>query len=332
MLKEWLFMVREISYAEALNEALLEEMERDDRVIVFGEDVGIFGGVYKVTKGLLEKFGPERVKDTPISEAAIVGAAIGAALAGLKPVAEIMYMDFITIAMDQLVTHAAKTRFMGGGQVSLPMVVRTQYSLGRVHGCQHSQFLASWFLNVPGLKVVLPGTPKDAKGLLKSAIRGEDPVLFVESGVLYSWKGPVPEGEYLIPIGRADVKRRGSDLTIVAFSRTVREALAAADRLAAEDVDAEVVDLMTLNPMDVKTLVGSVKKTSRLLVAEDSTKTGGISAEIISRVVEEAFDYLDAPPVRVNSPDFPVPFAQPLENQYLVNSDKIYYAAKRLVS
>jgi pyruvate/2-oxoglutarate/acetoin dehydrogenase E1 component len=332
MLKEWFSMVREISYAEALNEALLEEMERDDRVIVFGEDVGVFGGVYKVTRGLLEKFGPERVRDTPISEAAIVGTAIGAALAGLKPVAEIMYMDFITIAMDQLVTHAAKTRFMSGGQVSLPMVVRTQYSLGRVHGCQHSQFLASWFLNVPGLKVVLPGTPKDAKGLLKSAIRGEDPALFVESGVLYSWKGPVPEGEYLIPIGRADVKRRGSDLTIVAFSRTVREALAAADRLAAEGVDAEVVDLMTLNPMDVKTLVESIKKTNRLLVAEDSTKTGGISAEIICRVVEEAFDYLDAPPVRVNSPDLPVPFAQPLENQYLVNSDKIYYAAKRLVS
>jgi pyruvate/2-oxoglutarate/acetoin dehydrogenase E1 component len=332
MLREGLIMVREISYAEALNEALREEMERDDRIIVFGEDVGVFGGVYKVTRGLLEKFGPERVRDTPISEAAIVGAAIGAALAGLRPVAEIMYMDFITIAMDQLVTHAAKIRFMSGGQVSLPMVVRTQYSLGRVHGCQHSQFLASWFLNVPGLKVVLPGTPKDAKGLLKSAIRNDDPVLFVESGVLYSWKGPVPEGEYLIPIGRADVKQRGSDLTIVVFSRTVREALAAADRLAAEGIDAEVVDLMTLNPLDVKTLVESVKKTNRLLVAEDSTKTGGISAEIISRVVEEAFDYLDAPPVRVNSPDLPVPFAQPLENQYLVNSEKIYHAAKRLVS
>jgi len=324
-------MVREISYAEALNEALREEMERDDRVIVFGEDVGVFGGVYKVTKGLLEKFGPERVRDTPISEAAIVGAAIGAALAGLKPVAEIMYMDFITIAMDQLVTHAAKIRFMSGGQVSLSMVVRTQYSLGRVHGCQHSQFLASWFLNVPGLKVVLPGTPKDAKGLLKSAIRGEDPVLFVEAGVLYSWKGPVPEEEYLIPIGQAEIKRKGSDLTIVAFSRTVREALAAADRLAVEGIDAEVVDLMTLNPLDVKTLVGSVKKTNRLLVADDSTKTGGISAEIISRIVEEAFDYLDAPPVRVSSPDLPVPFAQPLENQYLVSADKICKVARRMV-
>jgi len=324
-------MTREISYAEALNEALREEMERDDRVIVFGEDVGVLGGVYKVTKGLLEKFEPERVRDTPISEAAIVGAAIGAALAGLRPIAEIMYMDFLTIALDQLVTHAAKVRFMSGGQVNLPLVVRTQYSLGRAHGCQHSQFFASWFLNVPGLKVVLPGTPKDAKGLLKSAIRSDDPVLFVEAGALYSWKGPVPDGEYLIPIGKADVKRKGLDLTIVALSRTVREALAAADRLADEKIDAEVIDLMTICPLDVKTLIDSIKKTNRLLIAEDSVKTGGISAEIASRVVEEAFDYLDAPSVRVNSPDLPVPFAQPFENQYLVNSDKIYNAAKKLV-
>lgn len=325
-------MVREISYSEALNEALREEMERDERVIVFGEDVGVFGGVYKVTKGLLEKFGPERVRDTPISEAAIAGAAVGAALAGLRPVAEIMYMDFLTFALDQLVTHAAKIRFMSGGQVNLPLVIRTQYSLGRVHGCQHSQFLASWFLNVPGLKVVLPGTPKDAKGLLKSAIRSDDPVLFIESGVLYSWKGPVPDGEYLIPIGKSEVKRKGSDLTIVAFSRTVREALEAAERLANEGIDAEVLDLMTINPLDVKSLVDSVKRTNRLLIADDSVKTGGVSAEIISRIVEDAFDYLDAPPVRVNSPDLPVPFAQPLENQYMVNSDKIYDAAKKLVS
>jgi len=325
-------MVREISYSEALNEALREEMERDERVIVFGEDVGVFGGVYKVTKGLLEKFGPERVRDTPISEAAIAGAAVGAALAGLRPVAEIMYMDFLTFALDQLVTHAAKIRFMSGGQVNLPLVIRTQYSLGRVHGCQHSQFLASWFLNVPGLKVVLPGTPKDAKGLLKSAIRSDDPVLFIESGVLYSWKGPVPDGEYLIPIGKSEVKRKGSDLTIVAFSRTVREALEAAKRLANEGIDAEVLDLMTINPLDVKSLVDSVKRTNRLLIADDSVKTGGVSAEIISRIVEDAFDYLDAPPVRVNSPDLPVPFAQPLENQYMVNSDKIYDAAKKLVS
>jgi pyruvate/2-oxoglutarate/acetoin dehydrogenase E1 component len=324
-------MVREIRYSEALNEALREEMEHDDRVIVFGEDVGVLGGAYRVTKGLLEKFGPERVIDTPISEAAIVGMAIGAALAGLRPVAEIMYMDFLTLALDPLVNHAAKMRFMSGGQLNLPMVVRTQYSLGRVHGCQHSQFFA-WFLNVPGLKVVLPGTPKDAKGLLKSAIRSDDPVLFIESGELYGWKGPVPEGEYLIPIGKAEVKREGTDLTIVALSRTLREALAAANRLASDNIEAEVIDLMTINPLDVKMIADSVRRTNRLLIADDSVKTGGISAEIMSRIVEEYYDYLDAPPIRVNSPDLPVPFAQPLEKQYMVNSDKIYFAAKKLVS
>lgn len=324
-------MVRELSYSEALNEALREEMRRDDRVIVFGEDVAVFGGVYKVTKGLLEEFGPERVRDTPISEAAIVGAAIGAALMGLRPVAEIMYMDFLTIATDQLVTHAAKMRFMSGGQVKLPLVVRTQYSLGRVHGCQHSQFLAPWFLNVPGLKVVLPGTPKDAKGLLKSAIRDDDPVLFVESGVLYRWRGPVPEEEYVIPLGRADVKREGDDVTIVAVARTVKDALEAADRLAEEGVSAEVVDLMTILPIDWETIIRSVQKTNRLVVADDSVKTGGISAEIAARVMEEAFDYLDAPVARVNSPDLPIPFSPPLERQYMVNADKIVEAVRRLV-
>jgi pyruvate/2-oxoglutarate/acetoin dehydrogenase E1 component len=238
--------VREITYAEALNEALREEMRRDDSVIVFGEDVGVYGGVYKVTKGLLEEFGPERVLDTPISEAAIAGAAIGAALMGLRPVAEIMYVDFLTIAMDMLITHAAKLRFMSGGQVKLPLVIRSQYSLGRAHGAQHSQFLAACFLQSPGIKVVLPGTPKDAKGLLKSAIRDDDPVLFVESGVLYRVKGPVPEEEYLTPIGKCDIKREGNDVTIVAFSRTVIEALKAAERLAEHGISAEVVDLMTL--------------------------------------------------------------------------------------
>jgi len=324
-------MVRELSYSEALNEALREEMRRDDRVIVFGEDVGVFGGVYKVTKGLLEEFGPERVRDTPISEAAIVGAAIGAALMGLRPVAEIMYMDFLTITTDQLVTHAAKMRFMSGGQVKLPLVVRTQYSLGRVHGCQHSQFLAPWFLNVPGLKVVLPGTPRDAKGLLKSAIRDDDPVLFVESGVLYRWRGPVPEEEYLIPIGKAEVKKEGDDLTIVAVARTVRDSLEAADKLAEEGISVEVIDLMTMHPMDWKTIVRSVQKTNRLVIADDSVKTGGISAEIAAKVMEEAFDYLDAPIVRVNSPDLPIPFSPPLERQYMVDPDKIVKAVKRLV-
>ena len=323
--------VREISYAEALNEALREEMRRDDKVIVFGEDVGVFGGVYKVTKGLLEEFGPERVLDTPISEAAIAGTAIGAALMGLRPVAEIMYLDFLTLATDMIITHAAKSRFMSGGQVKLPMVIRTQYSLGRAHGCQHSQFLAACFLQSPGIKVVLPGTPKDAKGLLKSAIRDDDPVLFIESGVLYRLKGPVPEDEYLIPLGKCDVKREGEDVTIIAVARTVIEALKAADKLAEEGISAEVIDLMTIQPMDYDTIVKSVMKTNRLVIADDSVKTCGISAEVSAYVSEFAFDYLDAPIIRVNSPPLPIPFSPQLEKQYMVDSDKIVDAVKRLV-
>ncbi|OYT67969.1 MAG: alpha-ketoacid dehydrogenase subunit beta [Candidatus Wolframiiraptor sp. EX4484-121] len=323
--------VREISYAEALNEALREEMRRDERVIVFGEDVGVLGGVYRVTKGLLEEFGPERVLDTPISEAAIAGTAIGAALMGLRPVAEIMYVDFLTLATDMIITHAAKARFMSGGQVKLPMVIRTQYSLGRVHGCQHSQFLAACFLQSPGIKVVLPGTPRDAKGLLKSAIRDDDPVLFIESGALYRMKGPVPEDEYLIPLGRCDVKREGDDVTIVAVARTVVEALKAADRLAEEGLSAEVIDLMTIQPMDYDTIVKSVMKTNRLVIADDSVKTCGISAEVSAYVSEFAFDYLDAPIIRVNSPPLPIPFSPQLEKQYMVDADKIVDAVKRLV-
>jgi len=323
--------VREISYAEALNEALREEMRRDERVIVFGEDVGVLGGVYRVTKGLLEEFGPERVLDTPISEAAIAGTAIGAALMGLRPVAEIMYVDFLTLATDMIVTHAAKARFMSGGQVKLPMVIRTQYSLGRAHGCQHSQFLAACFLQSPGIKVVLPGTPRDAKGLLKSAIRDDDPVLFIESGVLYRLKGPVPEDEYLIPLGKCDVKREGGDVTIVAVARTVVEALKAADRLAEEGISAEVIDLMTIQPMDYDTIVKSIMKTNRLVIADDSVKTCGISAEVSAYISEFAFDYLDAPIIRVNSPPLPIPFSPQLEKQYMVDADKIVEAVKGLV-
>ncbi|MDJ0270261.1 MAG: alpha-ketoacid dehydrogenase subunit beta [Aigarchaeota archaeon] len=325
-------MERELSFAEALNEALREEMRRDERVIIFGEDVAVAGGVYKVTKGLLEEFGPNRVIDTPISEAAIVGAAVGAALMGLRPVAEIMYMDFLTIATDQLVTHAAKLRFMSGGQLKVPLVVRTQYSLGRVHGSQHSQFYPAWFLQSPGLKVVLPATPRDAKGLLKSAIRDDDPVLFVECGLLYHrYKENVPEEEYLIPLGKADVKRRGNDVTVVAVSRVVREALEAAQRLDERGISVEVIDLMTAQPMDSETIINSVKKTNRLVIAEDSVKTGGLSAEIAARVAEEALEYLDSPIVRLNSPDMPVPFSAKLEQEYMVNADKIVDAVSKLV-
>jgi pyruvate/2-oxoglutarate/acetoin dehydrogenase E1 component len=327
--------VRELTYVEALNEALREEMRRDDSVIVFGEEVALAGGVYKVTKGLLEEFGPERVRDTPISEVAIVGAAIGAALVGLRPVAEIMFFDFAGIAFDQIVTHASKMRFTSGGQVKLPLVIRTQYSLGRSYGSQHTQFLAASFMQAPGLKIVLPSTPFDAKGLLKSAIRDDDPVLFIESGSLYvnksyyGYRGPVPDEEYLIPIGKADVKREGTDVTVVALSRTVSEAVAAADRLREDGVEVEVVDLRTIQPMDYATVEKSVRKTNRLIVAEDSVKTCGVSAEVAAYIAEYALDALEAPIVRLNSPPMPTPQSASLEREYMVTSDKIVEAVKK---
>jgi pyruvate/2-oxoglutarate/acetoin dehydrogenase E1 component len=329
--------VRELTYVEALNEALREEMRRDDSVIVFGEEVALAGGVYKVTKGLLEEFGPERVRDTPISEVAIVGAAIGAALVGLIAVAEIMFFDFAGIAFDQIVTHASKMRFTSGGQVKLPLVIRTQYSLGRSYGSQHTQFLAASFMQAPGLKIVLPSTPFDAKGLLKSAIRDDDPVLFIESGSLYvnksyyGYRGPVPDEEYLIPIGKADVKREGTDVTVVALSRTVSEAVAAADRLREDGVEVEVVDLRTIQPMDYATVEKSVRKTNRLIVAEDSVKTCGVSAEVAAYIAEYALDALEAPIVRLNSPPMPTPQSASLEREYMVTSDKIVEAVKKLL-
>jgi pyruvate/2-oxoglutarate/acetoin dehydrogenase E1 component len=329
--------VRELTYVEALNEALREEMRRDNSVIVFGEEVALAGGVYKVTKGLLEEFGPERVRDTPISEVAIVGAAIGAALVGLRPVAEIMFFDFAGIAFDQIVTHASKMRFTSGGQVKLPLVIRTQYSLGRSYGSQHTQFLAASFMQAPGLKIVLPSTPFDAKGLLKSAIRDDDPVLFIESGSLYvnksyyGYRGPVPDEEYLIPIGKAEVKREGTDVTVVALSRTVSEAVAAADRLREDGVGVEVVDLRTIQPMDYATVEKSVRKTNRLIVAEDSVKTCGVSAEVAAYIAEYALDALEAPIVRLNSPPMPTPQSASLEREYMVTSDKIVEAVKKLL-
>ncbi|MEM0488411.1 MAG: alpha-ketoacid dehydrogenase subunit beta [Candidatus Bathyarchaeia archaeon] len=322
--------VREMSYAEALREALIEEMRRDDRVIVFGEDVAVYS-VYKVTKDLIDEFGPERIRDTPISEAAIVGTAIGAALMGLRPVAEIMYMDFITLAMDMIMTHAAKMRFYSGGQIRLPLVIRTEYALGRVSAAQHSQVLISCFLQSPGIKIVAPSTPYDAKGLLKSAIRDDDPVLFVEAAMLYRTRGPVPEREYLIPIGKCDIKREGEDVTLVAISRTVPEALKAAEELSKEGISVEVIDPMTIQPMDYDTIVRSLEKTGRLVIADDSVKTGGISAEIAAYISEYAFGLLKAPIIRINSPPLPVPFSPSLERQYMVDYKKIIAAVKRLL-
>ncbi len=321
----------ELTYADALREALREEMLRDPSVVLMGEEIGIFEGVYKVTRGLLKEFGPQRVMDTPISEAAIAGAAIGAALAGLKPVAEIMYMDFLPIALDQIATQAAKMHFMSGGKLKVPMVLRTQYSLGRVHGAQHSQFFPSMLFQVPGLKVVLPSTPHDAKGLLKAAIRDENPVVFIESGVLYKAKGPVPDGEYMMPLGQCDVKKSGDDITIVAVSRVVTEALAAAAKLEAQGITAEVIDPRTIQPLDLATILASVKKTGRLIIASDDVRCGGIGSEISAQVIEEAFDSLDAPILRVAAPDMPIPFSPTLEQAYMPNAQKIIEAAKKLI-
>jgi pyruvate/2-oxoglutarate/acetoin dehydrogenase E1 component len=318
--------LRELTYADALREALREEMLRDPNVILLGEEIGVFNGVYKVTRGLLDEFGPDRVRDTPISEAAIAGAAVGLALAGMRPVAEIMYMDFLPITMDQLATQAAKMRFMSGGQLKVPMVLRTQYSLGRQHGSQHSQFTPAWFFQVPGLKVVLPSNPYDAKGLLKSAIRDSNPVLFVESGMLYRTKGPVPEEEYTIPLGVADVKKKGEDVTIVGVSRLVGEALTAAKKLEEKGVSAEVIDVRTLQPLDLQAILESVKRTSRLVVASDDVKSGGVGSEISAAVSEAAFDYLDAPIMRVACPETPIPFSPPLEQMYMPSADKIVQA------
>jgi pyruvate dehydrogenase E1 component beta subunit len=323
--------LRELTYADALREALREEMLRDPNVILLGEEIGVFNGVYKVTRGLLDEFGPERVRDTPISEAAIAGAAVGLALAGLKPVAEIMYMDFLPICMDQLATQAAKMRFMSGGQLKVPMVLRTQYSLGRQHGSQHSQFTPAWFLQVPGIKIVLPSNPYDAKGLLKSSIRDPNPVLFIESGLLYRTKGPVPEEEYTIPLGQAEVKRKGEDITIVGISRQVGEALSAAIKLEQSGISAEVIDVRTLQPLDLKTIVESVKRTSRLVIASDDVKTGGVGAEISASVSENAFGYLDAPIARIACPDTPIPFSPPLEQSYMPNADKIVETVKAIM-
>jgi pyruvate dehydrogenase E1 component beta subunit len=323
--------MREITYAEAIREALRQEMLRDPNVFLLGEDIGAYGGAFKVTKGMLEEFGPERVRDTPISEAAIVGAAIGAALLGLRPVAEIMYMDFLPIGTEQLVVQAANMSLTSGGKLKVPIVVRTQYSLGRAHASQHSEFFPVWYMNVPGLKVALPSTPYDAKGMLISAIRDDNPVLFIECALLYRTKGPVPEEPYEVPLGLADVKREGEDVTIVAVSRMVIEALKAAEELQKEGISAEVVDPRTLNPLDRRTIINSVKKTGRVIIAADDHKTGGVTAELTATVVEGAFDYLDAPIKRIASPDYPIPFSPPLEKEYMKWSKDIVEAAMEIL-
>ena len=324
--------MRVITYREAIREAIREEMLRDKRVFLLGEDIGLYGGAYAVTKGLLDEFGSERVRDTPMSEAIIVGAATGAAAAGTRPIAAIMYIDFITFAMDQIVNQAAKMRYMFGGRMEVPMVIRTQGGTGRSSAAQHSQSLESWFIHVPGLRVVLPSSPYDAKGLLKTAIRINDPVLFIEHKLLYTTKGEVPKEEYTIPFGVADIKLAGKDLTIIAYSRMVLFALEAANELEQVGISAEVIDLRTLNPLDINTILTSVKKTNRVIIVEEDCKTGGTGAEISAQIVEKSFDYLDVPICRLAGKDIPIPCSPVLETAAIPNKEDIIETARRLVS
>jgi pyruvate/2-oxoglutarate/acetoin dehydrogenase E1 component len=323
--------MRKLSYRDAIKDALREEMRRDERVFLLGEDIAEFGGSYKVTEGLLAEFGAARVRNTPISEAAIVGAALGAALMGLRPVAEIMYIDFMGLAMDQLVNQAAKVKYMFGGKARVPMVVRTQGGGGRSSGAQHAQSLEAWFVHVPGLKVVMPSTPADARGLLLSAIRDDNPVVFIEHKLLYPVEGEVPDGDGAIPLGLADVKRPGRDVTIVATSRMVHVALAAADRLATDGIEAEVVDPRTLAPLDEATILASVRRTHRLVVAQEAVARCSVASEIAAVVTEQAFDDLDAPITRVAALPAPLPFAPALEQHVLPGEDRIVAAVRGLL-
>jgi len=323
--------VREITYLEAIREALWQEMERDERVFIIGEDVGVYGGAFGVTLGMVEHFGEERVIDTPISEYGIAGAITGAALAGMRPVGEIMFMDFTTFAMEQLVNQAAKMRFMFGGTIQVPFVLRTPAGSGTGAAAQHSQSLEAWFVHVPGLKVVMPSTPYDAKGLLLASIRDCNPIIFVEHKLLYKTKGPVPEEPYTVPLGTAEVKREGRDLTIVAVSIMVKRALEAAEQLAQEGIEAEVVDPRTLKPLDEETIVRSASKTGRVLIVHEACKTGGYGGELAATIAgSEAFDYLDAPIVRLAGRDIPIPYNRTLEHHTVPQVEDIVEAARRL--
>lgn len=318
---------RIITYKAAVLEALAEEMARDPSVVVIGEDVGAAGGVFRQTEGLFARFGAERVIDTPISEPGIVGMAVGAAMTGLRPLVEVMFGDFVTLGMDSLVNQAAKVRYLSDGAYTVPLVLRTAVGVGGSLGAQHSQSFHAWFAQVPGLQVVMPSTPHDAKGLMAAAIRSDDPVIFFEDRQLYNVQGPVPEGALVEPIGRARVVREGTDLTLIAISRGVRIAAAAADLFADRSLSAELIDLRSLVPLDMETVAASVRKTSRAVVIDLSPRAFGITGEIAARIGEDCFDWLDAPVLRIGAPQVPVPFAPALEAQVLPRPDAIVAAA-----
>ncbi len=321
---------REITFAEAVREALAEEMRRDSRVFILGEDVAEAGTPFKVLSGLVEEFGTKRVVDTPISEAGFTGIAVGAAMTGLRPVVDIMFGDFITLTMDQMANQAAKVHYMSGGKWRVPMVMRTTLGAARRSAAQHSQSLHAWFSHVPGLKVVLPSTPHDAKGLLKTAIRDENPVVFFEDKMMFKMKGPVPAEEYTIPLGVADVKRAGEDITVVATSSMVQVALGAANMLAEIGVSAEVIDPRTTWPLDEKTIVESVKKTSRAIVVDEGYGRYGVTAELAAVIAEGAFHYLDAPVKRMGAMHVPIPFSPPLEDLTVPSERSVFDVARAL--
>ncbi len=320
----------EITFVESLRMTLKEEMQNDPSLMLIGEDIGRYGGIFGVTKGLLEEFGPHRVRSTPISESAIIGSALGAAMTGIRTVAEIMYIDFMTCAMDQIVNQVAKMRYMSGGKAKIPLVIRTQEGGGRGNAAQHSQSLEALFLHIPGLKIVMPSTPYDARGLLKTAIRDDNPIVFIEHKLLYAMKGLIPNEEYLIPLGQADIKRKGKDVTVVAVSHMVTKALKAAERLTREGIEIEVIDPMTLVPLDLETILQSVRKTNRVVIVHEGCKRAGIGAEIACDIMEEAFDFLDAPIERVGALNVPVPYSAPLENAVIPDEESILRAVKKV--
>jgi pyruvate dehydrogenase E1 component beta subunit len=320
-----------ITMRQAITDALWEEMERDEHIFMLGEEIGVWGGTYAVTKGFYDHFGERRVRDTPIAESAIVGAAIGAALTGLRPIAELMTINFAFSAMDHIVNEAAKFHYMFGGQMKLPLVIRTAGGGGRQLGATHSQTPDVIFAHFPGLKVVAPGTPADAKGLLKAAIRSDNPILFIEHATLYQTRGEVPEGDYIIPIGKSEIKREGKDVTIVTYSKMLETSLKAADELAKNGIEAEVVDLRTLRPLDMGPVISSFKKTNRAVIVEEGWLSYGVGAEISARIYEEAFDYVDAPIKRVAQKEVPLPYNQALEQLAIPQVEDVIRAVKEVL-
>jgi len=320
-----------ITMREAISQALWEEMERDPKVFIMGEEVGVWGGTYAVTKGFYDHFGPDRVRDTPIAEAAIIGAGIGAAMTGLRPVAELMTINFAFSAMDHIVNEAAKLHYMFGGQFTVPMVIRTVGGGGRQLGATHSQTPDAIFAHFPGLKVVAPGTPADAKGLLKAAIRCDDPIFFIEHATLYQQRGEVPDGDFIVPIGKSTIQRPGKDVTIVTYSKMLQVSMQAADELAKEGIEAEIVDLRTLRPLDMDPVIESIKKTNRALVVEEGWRSFGVGSEVASRIYEEAFDYMDAPVKRVAQIEVPLPYNRKLEQMALPQVEDVVKAVKEVL-